>query len=175
MKDKIYIAKIGKAVGLKGELKLHIDYDFPEQFKKDAQFTLSNKQIVTIEHYNINRSVVKFVGFDDINIAKKLINKEVFTTAKNTRELCDLNENQFFWFDIIGLDIVEDDKLLGKIVDIHRYTNLDYLEVTTSNEMVQNSLPKTFMIPYNDTYIMSVDTNEKKVVTSKAFEILENS
>ena len=32
--DKIYIAKLGKTVGLKGQQKLHIDSDFPEQFKK---------------------------------------------------------------------------------------------------------------------------------------------
>lgn len=34
MKDKIYVAKLGKTVGLKGDLKLFIDSDFPEQFKK---------------------------------------------------------------------------------------------------------------------------------------------
>ena len=37
--NNIYVAKLGKAVGLQGHLRLFIDSDFPEQFKKGATFT----------------------------------------------------------------------------------------------------------------------------------------
>ena len=32
--NDIFVAKLGKAVGLQGHLRLFIDSDFPEQFKK---------------------------------------------------------------------------------------------------------------------------------------------
>ena len=68
--NKIYIAKIGKAVGLQGELKLHLDTDFPEQFKAGATFTLSNNQEVTIEHFNNKRGVVKFKDYNEYYVIK---------------------------------------------------------------------------------------------------------
>ncbi|MBT3882861.1 MAG: 16S rRNA processing protein RimM [Campylobacteraceae bacterium] len=173
--NKIYIAKIGKAVGLQGELKLHLDTDFPEQFKAGATFTLSNNQEVTIEHFNNKRGVVKFKDYNDCEIVKKLINKEVFTDANATREKCNLSKTQYFWFDIIGATIIEDNKILGTVKDISRLPITDYLEVTTSEELTKQNLPQVFMIPYLDQYILNVDTEQKIITTSKAFEILENS
>ncbi len=175
MQNKIYIAKIGKTVGLHGELKLHLDTDFPEQFKKDATFTLSNNTTVTIESYNKKRDVVKFKDFDNCDIARKLINKEVFTTTEDSKATCNLSNKQYFWFDIIGSTIIDTGNTLGTVKDIHRYGDTDYLEIATTEELIQKDLPKTFMIPYVDQYILSVDTATKTIQTSKAIEILENS
>jgi 16S rRNA processing protein RimM len=175
MQDKIYIAKIGKAVGLNGELKLHLDTDFPEQFKVGATFELSNKQSVTIEHYNKKRGVVKFIDYNDCEVVRKLINKDVYTNTDSTRELCNLSKTQHFWFDIIGCSIIEDDKILGTVKDIARLPITDYLEITTTKELVDKNLPKVFMVPYLDQYIIDVDTQAKTIKTNKTFEILENS
>jgi 16S rRNA processing protein RimM len=175
MQDKIYIAKIGKAVGLHGELKLHLDTDFPEQFKAGAQFELSNKQIVTIEHYNKKRGVVKFKDYNDCDIVRKLINKEVYTDPNTTREQCNLSKKQHFWFDIIGSKIIEDDKTLGIVKDISRLPIADYLEISTTQELIDQKLPKVFMIPYLDQYILEVNTKSKTIKTQNTFEILENS
>ena len=175
MQKKIYIAKIGKAVGLQGELKLHLDTDFPEQFKAGTTFTLSDNIEVTIEHFNKKRDVVKFIDYNDCEIVKRLINKEVFTDANKTREQCNLSKTQYFWFDIIGTTIIEDNKILGIVKDISRLPNSDYLEVTTSEELIKQDLPKVFMVPYIDQYILSVDTDQKIITTAKAFEILDNS
>jgi 16S rRNA processing protein RimM len=175
MQEKIYIAKIGKTVGLQGELKLHLDTDFPEQFKADATFILSNKQIVTIEYYNKKRSVVKFKDYDDCDSSRRLINKELFTDAHTTREKCNLSKSQYFWFDIIGSTIIEDGKVLGVVNDISRLPISDYLEIRTSKELLKKDLPKIFMIPYLDNYIQNVDINEKVITVTKSFEILENS
>ncbi len=175
MSDKIYIAKIGKAVGLNGEVKLHLDTDFPEQFKKGSTFLLPNNDILTIEKFNSNRNVAKFVGFDNCDTVKKIINKFLYTTTENTRENCNLQENQYFWFDLMGCSIIEDSKVLGKIKDINRYATTDYLEISTSEELTKQDLPKTFLIPYNEQYVQNVDLENKTVSTSNCFDILENS
>ena len=82
--DKIYVAKIGRAVGLKGQQKLIIDSDFPEQFKKNSKFSTDKNQELTIETYNTNNNVVKFVGIDSIESAKKLTNRQLFVSVEDT-------------------------------------------------------------------------------------------
>jgi 16S rRNA processing protein RimM len=175
--DKIYIAKIGKTVGLKGLLKLHIDTDFPEQFKIDATFTTNRNQTLTIESINKNNNTVKFFGIDNIEDAQKYINSQIFTTQEDTIKNCSLNEKEFFWFDIMNCNIIEEDKWLGKIIDIHRYPSEDYLEISVSTEILEfnDKFPKTFLIPYTDHYIINVDLDKKVIEVQNAFDILEAS
>ncbi|MFY9073895.1 ribosome maturation factor RimM [Malaciobacter mytili] len=174
--DKIYVAKLGKTVGLKGDLKLHIDSDFPNQFKKGATFTTNRNLTLKVLNYNNNNGTIRFETYEDIDLAKKLINQELFTSKEATKDNCQLEENQYFWFDIIDCEIIEKNIVLGKVKEIHRYPITDYLEVTTSMQLVEKNLPKTFLIPYIlDTYITNVDVQEKKIFTQDCFDILENS
>lgn len=174
--DKIYVAKLGKTVGLKGDLKLHIDSDFPNQFKKGATFTTNRNLTLKVLNYNINNGTVKFESYEDIDLAKKLINQELFTSIEATKDNCELEDNQHFWFDIIDCEIIENNIVLGKVKEILRYPITDYLEVITTKQLVDKELPKSFLIPYIlDTYIVKVDIQEKKIFTQGCFDILENS
>lgn len=172
---KIYVAKLGKTVGLKGQQKLHIDSDFPEQFKKNRQFITDKNQKLTIESYNNSNNVVKFVGIDTIEEAKKLTNRQLFTSIEDTKELCQLKSKEFFWFDMVDCLVSENDTLLGKVIDIQRMPLCDYLLIQTSKELVEKKFSTQFLIPYLDNYILNVDINTKKIVTKKSYEILENS
>lgn len=173
--NEVYIAKLGKTIGLRGEIKIFIDSDFPEQFHKGAVFTTNRKQKLTVKSFNINKGTVYFEEINDVDEAKKLTNQELFTTLEDTQKTCNLTENQFFWFDIIGCEVIENDELLGKVKDIHRYPITDYLEVNTNNELVTSGLPKQFLIPYGDNFILNVDIESKKIVVKDARAILENS
>jgi len=173
--EKIYVAKLGKTVGLQGQQKLHIDSDFPEQFKKNAKFITDKNQELTVESYNSVNSVVKFVGIDTIEDAKKLTNRQLFTSMEDTKELCQLKEKEFFWFDMMDCIIIEDDKVLGKVIDIQRMPLSDYLLIETSKELVEKKLSNQFLIPYIDDYIINVDINNKKIITKNSYLILENS
>ena len=146
--NKVYVAKLGKAVGLQGHLRLFIDSDFPMQFKKGAVFTTNRNLTLTILEYNPNKELVLFENYLDVDLARKLTNSELFTTQEATKEFCVLKENEFFWFDLISCEIFENDLLLGKVKDIHRYPLNDYLEVQTSSELVSKELPKVFLIPH---------------------------
>jgi 16S rRNA processing protein RimM len=53
--NKVYVAKLGKAVGLQGHLRLFIDSDFPEQFKKGAVFTTNRNLTLKVLEYNPNK------------------------------------------------------------------------------------------------------------------------
>jgi len=175
--DNVYVAKIGKTVGLKGQLKLNIDTDFPEQFKKNAIFTTNKKQELTIESINLTSKTVKFFEINSIEEAQRYINTQLLTTQEDTIKNCKLEKKQFFWFDIEQCNIYEDGKFLGKIKEIHRYPIDDYLEIETSAELFEQNkeYSKSFMIPYNDHYIQEVNIKDKIINVTNAMEILEAS
>ncbi len=176
MNNKIYVAKLGKAVGLKGHLRLFIDSDFPEQFKKNATFTTNRNLQLKVSEYNPNRELIKFENYDDVELAKKLTNQQLYVSIEDTKNNCNLEEGEYFWFDIIGCNIIEDGLLLGEVKEIHRYPLDDYLEVITSKQLVEKGLAKTFLIPYNkEIYIKNVDIDKKTIEVIDCLSILENS
>jgi len=175
--ENIYVAKLGKTVGLKGQLRLIIDTDFPAQFKKGATFITNKKQTLQIESVNLTAKTVKFVDIDTIEDAQKYINSQLFSTYEDTINNCKLEDKQYFWFDIENCTIYEDGKKLGVVKDIHRYPIDDYLEIKVDSELLKSyeKLPKTFMIPYNDNYIKNVDIESKEIQTANAIDIMEAS
>ncbi|MCT7446362.1 ribosome maturation factor RimM [Aliarcobacter skirrowii] len=176
MNNKVYVAKLGKAVGLKGHLRLFIDSDFPEQFKKGSTFLTNKNFQLTILEYLKDRDLVSFEGFSDMESAKKLTNTELYTTIEQTKEFCKLKDNEFFWFDLISCEVYEDNLKLGVVSDVHRFPLNDYLEVKTDSQLVEKGLPKIFLIPHIfETFIQRVDIENKKIFAINAFDILENS
>jgi 16S rRNA processing protein RimM len=173
--DKLQIATIGKVVGLRGELKLHLQSDFEQQFQTGSKFVLTNGNHVEIESYNPNKSLVKFVGFNVREDAQKLTNQKLFTTVEATRELCSLEEGEFFWFDVTGSKVYDDDLYLGVVSEIERIASVDYLIVKTSKALVEKELSNKFYIPYIDEYIHEFDKDNKIVKTKGGYLLLEAS
>lgn len=174
--NDIFVAKLGKAVGLQGHLRLFIDSDFPEQFKKGVVFKTNKNLELKVSEYNPSRELIKFENFNDVDTAKKLTNQELFSSIEQTKEFCKLNKNEFFWFDLISCKVYEKDLELGCVKDIQRYPLNDYLEIETSAELVKKAYPKVFLIPHIfDKYILKVDITNKRIEVSDSFVILENS
>ena len=176
MNSDIYVAKLGKAVGLQGHLRLFIDSDFPEQFKKGATFKTNRNLNLKVLEYNPSREVIKFENYEDVDTAKKLTNQELYSSLEQTKESCKLGKNEFFWFDLISCEIFENDLKLGIVKELHRYPLNDYLEILTDEELVKKGLPKVFLLPHIfDKYIKDIDVDKKVIKVANAFEILENS
>ncbi len=174
--NDIFVAKLGKAVGLQGHLRLFMDTDFPEQFKKGATFSTNRNLHLEILEYNSSRELIRFKDYEDIDTAKKLTNQELYSTFEQTKQYCKLAKNEFFWFDLISCDIFENNLKLGKVKEVQRYPLNDYLEIDTDEELVNKGLPKVFLIPYIfDKYISEVNVEKKVIKVINSFEILENS
>ena len=174
--NKIFVAKLGKAVGLQGHLRLFIDSDFPEQFKTGAVFSTNRNLQLKVVEYNSSRELIKFENYDDVDTAKKLTNQELYSTYEQTRQYCKLEKNEFFWFDLISCDVYENDLKLGTVKEIQRYPLNDYLEIITDEELVSKGLSKVFLIPHIfDKYVLDINIETKIIKVIKSLEILENS
>jgi len=172
--DTSLIAQIGRTIGLWGDLKLHIHTDFPEQFQIGNTYQ-SNRGDLTISDINPKRGTVRFVGYESIDAAKKLTNVKIFANEADTRQNCDLQEGEHFWFDIIGCTVKQDDEILGEVTDIQRMADTDYLAIQTEANMVESGLAKNFLLPYIERYIIKAAIDEKMIYTKDAKDILEAS
>lgn len=176
MNSNIYVAKLGKAVGLQGHLRLFIDSDFPEQFKKGATFKTNRNLDLKVLEYNSSRELIKFENYEDVDTAKKLTNQELYSSLEQTKANCKLGKNEFFWFDLLSCNVFENELKLGVVKELHRYPLNDYLEISTDEDLVKKGLPKVFLIPHIfDKFIQNIDIENKIIKVSNSLEILENS
>ncbi len=171
---KLSVARLGRSVGLKGEMKLHSLTDFPEQFKKGATFQ-SDRGELTIESYNPERGSVKFEGINTPEEAKRYTNAYLYSDEESSRENIELKDNEYFWFDILGCDVYEGDTRLGRVKEIHRLPSCDYIEIATDKALVEKEKAKSFLLPFLDRFIQSVDTEAKQIDVKGAMDILESS
>ncbi len=172
--DASLIAQIGRTIGLWGDLKFYLHTDFPEQFKIGNTYK-SSRGDLTIAAIDLKKGIIRFRGYESIDAAKKLTNVKIFADIEQTRENCALKEGEYFWFDIIGCSLRQEDELLGQVTQIQRMADTDYLMIETDVSLVQAGFSKSFLLPYINRYVLRVDLEEKVIYTKDAKDILEAS
>lgn len=173
--DLLHIATLGRSVGLKGDMKLHINSDFPEQFVKGARFLLKDGDSVTLVNVNHQRNTVRLEGCDTPEVTKRYINAKLYTTYEATREACELDDGQFFWFDIVGCIVEEDGRELGRVMEIDRINIQDYLLIKTDDLLVAQGDPTTFLIPYQPPFIVHTEIASKRIEVEGCLDLLRAS
>ena len=173
--DLLHIATIGKTVGIKGDMKLHLYTDFPEQFKNNSSFFINPHERLTLANVNIDKGLIKIDGIFTPEDAKKFTNKKLYATMEETRKNCHLKKGEFFWFDLVGCKIIENDVLLGEVSDIDRINALNYLKIDTDEKLIKKGSAKTFLLPHNEPFTIDTNIENKTITTSGAMDILEAS
>ncbi len=173
----VLVAKCGRTIGLKGDIKLIIYTDFLEIFTPNNLFKCGDS-FLTLHCFNRHNASARFVEIADIENAKMLNSLLLYTTKDMTRKYCKLDDDEFFWFDIIGLNVYDGEILVGKVCDIERIANTNYLVVGVDSSIYdkyRHIKAKQFLVPYIKRYIVRVDFSQKCVVTIDTIGILEES
>ncbi|MHB9036741.1 MAG: ribosome maturation factor RimM [Armatimonadota bacterium] len=121
-KQDIVIGGIVAPFGVRGELKVVVQTDFPERFDKGREVvvrTADGKRFATrVERSGPNKGglTLKLQGVDDRNSAEELRGAEFVV---DEAEIGELPEDSFYLFRLIGLRVVtEDGRELGEVVEI---------------------------------------------------------
>lgn len=154
----VLVAKLGRTVGVQGFVRLHNLSDFPEQFECGASFFDENSRVLKIKARNAQS--VLFEGFESLESAKTLVNLELFQSVEKSRTSCKLGGDEFFYFDIIGLEVFENGLLLGVVKDILPAGN-DLLLIKSDESLVKKGFASEFYLPYVDFYVKSVELGAK--------------
>lgn len=170
--DFVLVARLGKTIGLNGFVKIHILSDFPNQFKPNSSYFDKNQNVLTIKQINRANQTIQIFGYESVDLAKALVNCELYDTKENTKKRFKLKKDEFFYFDIIGKEIIENNVKLGKVKDIVEISNQFLFEIDTDEDLIKNGFAKVFFIPYVDRYVLQIDDF---IYTKDARDILENS
>jgi len=171
----LHIATFGKTVGIRGDMKFHIQSDFPEQFYNGATF-LTNKNVkITLKDVNLTKGTVKIEGITTPEDAKKFTNAKVLTTREETRKNCHLEDGEFFWFDLEDCEVYENNQLLGVVYEVERLANTNYLSIVTDSKLVEAGKAKKFLLPFQPPFVLKTDIEKKVIITEGALDILDAS
>lgn len=159
------VGKIVNTQALRGEVRVMATTDFPEErFKIGATLAIFNgdKLVETVEvdghrlHKNFN--LLHFKGKDNINDVEKFKGFDL-KVAGTEREADQLEENEFYYDDIIGLEVyTTDNDYLGKIREITSLPSNDVWAIQRPNK------GKDILIPYIEDIVLEIDLDDNRVV-----------
>lgn len=148
----LYIGKLVNTHGIKGEVRILSNFRHKDKvFIKGFKFYVGkDKKEYVVETYRKHKNfdMVVFKDNYDINLIEHLKGSFVYINKDELK----LDKNKFLSVDLIGFDVIINDKTIGVIKDV-----LD----TPANEVLV--LDNNVMIPYVDAFIKKVDIENKKV------------
>ena len=150
--DLVYVGKIVNTHGIKGELRIISDFE-----KKELVFKVGNKIIIENKEHSIRSyrkhkvfDMITIDDFDSINQVLEFVGKDVYVSRYSLK----LKSSEYLLSDLIGLDVVFNDKVYGIVKD---YSN-------DLNPLIKIKYNKDYYIPINDYYIKCVDIKNKKII-----------
>ena len=156
----LQVGKIVNTHALQGEVKVVSNSDFKEdRFKKGSQLVIAfngeHIEVVVATHrVHKGADLLKFKHLNSINDVERCKGCALLVSAD---ELDELDENEFYYFEIIGCKVVTTDgEEIGEITEI--------LE-TGANDVwvVKRPGQKDALIPYIEDVVKAVDIEAKQV------------
>lgn len=163
MSEKLYtVGKIANTHGLRGELKIVSQTDFPEiRFKKGSKLAFQHPETlatvpVVVENARLHKNMymVKFVEFNDINDAEKY---KGWLLKVSESEQVELEEGEYYYHEIMGCKVITDEgEELGIIDEILR---------PGANDVWVVKRPKgsQVLLPVIDDVVLDVNVKDKIV------------
>lgn len=172
-KNQLRVGRLVKAHGLKGALKLELYTDNPERrFTTGAEFTLQvpeaspwhGKTVVVREYRVMNGNPVVFLqDVDDRDAAETLVRAILWID----QDVDEVEDDAWFDHQLVGLDVVRDDQVIGKVVRVDHFPAQDLLIVRAGENEV--------LVPFVKAIVPTVDVSAGRVIVTPPpglFEVL---
>ena len=138
---KVLVGKYVKTHGIKGEIKVRSNFLYKDRIFQTGKKVFLKDQEFTIKGYRKHQEydMLTFEGINDINQILSL--KGNFLYAN--REDLGLKQEEYLDSDLIGLDLYQNNILVGKVRDIVYITNNKKLLVINSSQilLIRSSKP----------------------------------
>lgn len=158
---KIVIGKIVRAFGIKGEVKVALLTDIPEErfivgqpLMVDVNSTVSEVVVETFRMHQ-NHALIKFEGRDTMNDVTDLVSGNVLIEIDPTQE------ERVTLFDCIGCIVKEGTQVIGNVVEVLDMPAHPILKIQTDTKII--------MIPLVDAFVLDID-KINQVIQIKSIE-----
>ncbi len=159
----IYLGRIVKAFGIRGELKFHPSDDFWQSVLKSKHLMLRSwsdgevnrrPAVFLAWRPHGNNSVVKLDGVEDRGTAEALVGSELFIA--DDRIDIDMPD-ELLPFQLLGITAkTESGEVLGEVSSIMHSSAHDIYEITGANG--------SFLVPAVPEFIISVDAADRTMI-----------
>ncbi|MCK8058093.1 MULTISPECIES: ribosome maturation factor RimM [unclassified Fusibacter] len=159
MSGYLTIGKIVNTHALKGEVKVYPFTSDLKRFEEVGYVYLDKKgeqalKIVGVK-YQKNMLIIKFEGYNHINDVERLKNRELYIDRET--QGANLEEEEFYVEDLIGLDVVTEDQVShGVVTDVIQNKSQDLLEIQNGS--------KRWFLPFVEAFVVELDFDNKKMV-----------
>jgi 16S rRNA processing protein RimM len=160
------VGEVAGVFGIKGELKVRLETDFPNRFAGLKQVCLrpavGAPRLMDIQTARLHKGQVllKLQSVDSIEDAQRLRGAKVQLPRAQAVEL---PENSYYAVDIVGMDVVtRDGKLLGTLDKVLPYPAHDLFQVGAA------------LIPAVKEIVLEVDTVNRRIVVDPPAGLLPN-
>lgn len=156
--QKILLAKIGAAHGIRGEVRVKPFGDDPLSFTDYGVLTTKDgKRSFEVKKARVQKTVVitSFKGVTDRNQAEALNGVELYVDRD---QLPETDDDEFYYSDLNGLTVLDQgDEVLGKIVAVQDFGAGDLLEIRPKRG-------RTFYVPFTKDFVPEIDLTNGKVL-----------
>lgn len=153
----LVIGRVLGPVGLAGELRARVLTDFPERFTQVQTLYVGDNlhpyraQNVRLE---VGTVLLRLEGVADASAVQALVNQDLQIPIA---EAVALPEDQFFWHEIVGLDVIDEDGAsLGKVTDVLRTGSNDVFVVRHGSREI--------LLPVIEDVIHAIEPRARRVV-----------
>lgn len=150
--ELIYIGKIVNTHGIKGEIRILSKFPYKDKvFVKDMNIYINKKDKEIINSYRKHKNfdMITLKGYNNINDVLKYKGMNVYINKEDIK----LDKDNYLDTDLINLNVIYKNNIVGIIRDIERYDKYTLLVI--------KGIDKEYLIPYN--LIDKIDINNKNI------------
>ena len=155
---KLLVGKINGFFGLQGWVKI-FSYTEPRKNILNYQpwYCINEGVYEKIEITNgreQSKTIVAHIkGIDNRDQSLKLIGKDLFIDKEKLPKLAD---GKHYWYELVGFNVINQDKIKLGVVD--------YLVDTGSNNVLVTKGKKEYWIPYVEPFLVSINQENREII-----------
>ncbi|GAA1965080.1 ribosome maturation factor RimM [Microbacterium deminutum] len=177
-KTQLRVGRLVKAHGLKGALKIELYTDDPDgRFVPGATFTLQvpasspwHGKPLTVREFRWMNShpVAFFEGVDDRTAAEELVRAILWIDQDG--ESAPAEENAWYDHQLVGLDVVRDGDVVGRVIRVDHFPAQDLLIV---RPVAGSATEHEILVPFVSAIVPEVDIGAGRVVVTPPAGLFE--
>ncbi|MHA7775659.1 ribosome maturation factor RimM [Roseibium sp. M-1] len=152
--QKVLMARIGAAHGIRGEVRVKPYGDDPLSFADYGSLTTKDgKRVFEVEKARVQKTVVvtKFKGITDRNQAEALNGVDLYIDRD---QLPEPDEDEFYYSDLTGLAVLDQSgQTLGAVIAVQDFGAGDLLEVRPKRG-------RSFYVPFTKEFVPEISLEE---------------
>ncbi|KOF02392.1 ribosome maturation factor RimM [Roseivirga seohaensis subsp. aquiponti] len=160
VEDCYHLGYIVKPHGLKGEVQVLLDVDYPDEYKTlESVFVQQGQQLVpffiTAISLNGDKAIVRFEDTDSLDLAQSLKGCALYLPLSTLPER---EEGDFYFHELVGLKLIDvnTDDAVGMIENVFEAGPQTLLSV-------KHKTSKEVLIPLTDELIKEIDKENNQI------------